>query len=237
MTRVLVISDTHAPAMRRGYVDFLQRTRDAHDCTKVVHIGDLVDWNSISFHEKNPSLANAEAEFAEAYRQVQSLAKAFPRADWMIGNHDSLTERQANVVGLPTRVLKDYAELWEIKWRTHPRFAKLVIDDVVYSHGDSGRQGQHAALAQSKDNFRSTVIGHLHSQAGISWWANSDFRIFGLSVGCGIDASKMQFDYGRKFVAKPVLGCGVVLDGKRAFFEPWLLPSAKVEGKKRRKVA
>ncbi len=233
MTRVLVIGDVHAPCMRRGYVDFLNRVRDRYECNRVVCIGDLVDWHAISFHEKNPSLANAEAEFAEAHRQVQSLSRAFPRADWLIGNHDALTERQANVVGLPSRVLKDYSELWEIKWRTHPRFSKLIVDGVVYSHGDSGRGGQNAALAQSKDNFRSTVIGHFHAQAGISWWANSDFRVFGLSTGCGVDASRMAFDYGKRFVAKPVLGCGVVLDGKRAFFEPWLLPSAKVEGKKR----
>ena len=49
--------------------------------------------------------------------------------------------------------------------------------------------------------------------------------MFGMSVGCGIDAGKLQFAYGRRIVAKPILGCGVVIDGRRAFFEPWLLKS------------
>ena len=46
---------------------------------------------------------------------------------------------------------------------------------------------------------------------------------FGLAVGCGIDVGRLQFAYGRRIVAKPILGCGVVLNGQRALFEPWLL--------------
>lgn len=225
MARVLVIGDTHCPGMRRGYVDFLKRIADSHGVNRVVHIGDLVDWASISFHEKSPALSNASREFEHAKRQVASLALAFPKADWLLGNHDALTERQALSVGLPMQVLRDYADLWEVSWVVHPRFSKIAIDGVVYSHGDSGRSGSDAALAQAKDHFRSTVLGHFHSQAGVKWWANPEFRVFGLSVGCGIDANRLQFEYGRRIVAKPVLGCGVVIDGKRAFFEPWLLKS------------
>ncbi len=225
MARVLIIGDTHAPGMRRGYVDFLQRVAERYDTNRVVHIGDLVDWASISFHEKSPAMSNATREFELARRQVGALARAFPKVDWLLGNHDALTERQALAAGLPTQVLRDFAELWELKWVVHPRFTKICIDGVLYAHGDSGRGGQDAALAQAKDHFRSTVIGHFHSQAGVKWWANPEFRVFGLSVGCGIDMGRLQFEYGRKIVAKPMLGCGVVIDGRRAFFEPWLLKS------------
>ena len=95
MAHVLIIGDTHAPGMRRGYVDFLKRVADTHGVNRVVHIGDLVDWASISYHEKSPGLSNATREFELARRQVASLARAFPKADWLIGNHDALTERQA----------------------------------------------------------------------------------------------------------------------------------------------
>ncbi len=128
-------------------------------------------------------------------------------------------------MGLPTEILKDYNDLWGLKWKVHPRFSKLEIDGVLYSHGDGGRGGQDAALTQAKDQFKSTVIGHYHAQAGVRYWANKEYRIFGMSVGCGIDANRMQFEYGVKFTAKPVLGCGIVLDGDRAIFEPWLLKS------------
>ncbi len=225
MARVLVISDTHCPGMRRGYVDFLKRVADTYAITRVVHIGDLVDWASISYHEKSPGLSNATKEFENARRQVASLSKAFPNADWLIGNHDALTERQAVSAGLPPQILRDYADLWGVDWTVHPRFSKLTIDGVIYAHGEGGRGGQDAAFKQAKDNFRSTVIGHFHGQAGVRWWANPEFRVFGLSVGCGIDASRLQFEYGRRITAKPILGCGVVINGRRAFFEPWLLKS------------
>lgn len=225
MARVLIIGDTHAPGMRLGYVDFLKRIADSYGINRVVHIGDLVDWSSISYHEKSPSLHNATTEYAKAKKQIASLSRAFPKADWLIGNHDALTERQAVSAGLPPQILKDYADLWDVDWTVHPRFSKLEIDGVLYSHGDSGRGGQDAAFRQAKDNFRSTVIGHFHAQAGVKWWANPEFRVFGLSVGCGIDASRMQFEYGRKMTAKPILGCGVVINGRKAYFEPWLLAS------------
>lgn len=211
--------------MRRGYVDFLKRVADIYAVNRVVHIGDLVDWASISYHEKSPGLSNATREFENARRQVASLSKAFPKADWLIGNHDALTERQAISAGLPPQILRDYADLWSVDWTVHSRFSKLAIDGVIYSHGDSGRGGKDAAFTQAKDNFRSTVIGHFHGQAGVKWWANPEFRVFGMSVGCGIDASRLQFEYGRRITAKPILGCGVVINGRRAFFEPWLLKS------------
>jgi metallophosphoesterase superfamily enzyme len=225
VARVLIIGDTHAPGMRQGYVDFLKRIADSYGINRVVHVGDLVDWSSISYHEKSPSLQNATTEYAKAKKQIACLSKAFPKADWLIGNHDALTERQAVSAGLPLEILKDYADLWEVDWMVHSRFSKLAIDGVLYAHGDSGRGGQDAAFQQAKDNFRSTVIGHFHAQAGVKWWANPEFRVFGLAVGCGIDASRMQFEYGRKITAKPILGCGVVIAGRQAYFEPWLLHS------------
>lgn len=225
MARVLIIADTHCPGMRRGYVDFLKRIADRHAIDRVVHIGDLVDLAALSFHPKHVALRNAVEELRAARRQVASIVSAFPKADWLLGNHDALTERQAQTVGIPDDMLRDHADLWELDWKVHPRFSKLIIDGVAYSHGDSGRGGQDAAIAQAKDQFRSTVIGHFHSQAGVKWWANPEFRVFGMSVGCGIDANRLQFEYGRRIVAKPILGCGVVLNGRRAIFEPWLLKS------------
>ena len=73
MANVLVIGDTHCPAMIDGYVPFLKKIHKKHKCTKVVHIGDLVDWASISFHPKAPSLKNSEEEFAKASKQVAKL--------------------------------------------------------------------------------------------------------------------------------------------------------------------
>ena len=219
---VLVIGDTHCPGMKRGYVRFLQETADKYGVDRVVHIGDAVDWAAISYHEKHPSCSNARLEYRKAKKQLHALTDAFPEADWMIGNHDALTERQAKSAGLPLEILKSYNEMWEVSWRVHPYLGKLRIGKTVYAHGDSGRGGQYAALSQACDNFRSTVIGHHHSLGGVWWRVNEEFRIFGMSVGCGVDRRKLQFEYGRKYPKKPILGCGVVIDDV-GHFVPWKL--------------
>ena len=225
MATVLVIGDTHMPGCRRGYVRFLQRIADEYQPDRVVHIGDLVDWHAISYHEKLPSQDGAGGEYRKAKKQVAEIVKAFPKADWMVGNHDALTHRQAESAGLPRDILKGYQEIWDCPWRVHDRFEKLIVDGVVYAHGDSGAGGKCAALNQAIENFRSTVIGHFHSSAGVAWYANKTTRIFGMGVGCGIEHRSERFSYAARMPKKPILGCGVVIGGKKAYFEPWLLPN------------
>ena len=221
MSNVLVIGDTHCPAMIDGYVPFLKKIQKKHKCTKVVHIGDLVDWASISFHPKAPSLKNSEEEFAKASKQVAKLYKAFPSVTWLIGNHDALTERQAGEVGLPLTVLKDYSELWGVTpWDVIPRFGSGEIDGVMYQHGDRGLGGAMAASRNAKAEYCSVVQGHLHAQAGVVYNANQRVCTFGMQVGCGVDHRVEAMSYGKKYNQKPIVGCGVVLNGKTAIFEP-----------------
>lgn len=224
MSTVLIIGDTHCPAMKRGYVDFLKSIADRWGVDRVVHIGDLVDWHSISYHEKSPALHSPTDELRRARKQVASLVEAFPKADWLIGNHDALTQRQACTAGLPEDVLKPYGDLLDCPWKVHPRFSEIVIDGVTYLHGE-GPGGMYAHGNRAKLRFRSVVMGHLHANAGVLWHANPEYRVFGMAVGCGVDQKALQFAYGRPIPRKPFLGCGVVEDGKRAYFEPWLLKS------------
>lgn len=224
MSRVLVIGDTHAPCMHSGYVRFLKKIEKKHKCNRVVHIGDLVDWNSISFHEKDVSLPNPVDEFKRALKQVKTIHKAFPKADLLIGNHDSLPARKAAQLQLPEEVLRDFDRLWGLDgWTIHPRYHDLIIDDVIYRHGDKCKGGQVAAHKNSVAEFRSLVQGHLHAQASVVYHANKEDCVFGMQVGCGVDHSHPAMAYGRVYAAKPIVGCGVVYSSKLAFFEPMFL--------------
>jgi predicted phosphodiesterase len=224
MSKVLVIGDTHAPAMHKGYISFLKKVYKKHSCNRVVHIGDMVDWNTISFHEKDPSMPNAVAEYKEALKQVKQLYKAFPKLDYMVGNHDALPLRKARAIGLPDEVIQDFKTLWGVDgWTIHPRFSDLIIDGVVYRHGDKCKGGQMAAYKNSIAEFRSLVQGHLHAQAGIVYHANQEDCVFGMQVGCGVDHDHPAMNYGRIYAAKPILGCGVVYSAKQAIFEPMSL--------------
>ena len=221
---ILVFSCTHAPAMHNDFIPFLKKIYKKHRCGRVVHLGDAVDWNSISFHEKDPSMPSAADEFLAAKKQMQQIYKAFPKLDYMMGNHCSLPERKAKLIGLPEEVLCDFAKLWDVTgWTVHPRFSDLVIDDVIFRHGDKGKGGAMAAHKNAIAEFASVVQGHFHAQAGIVYHANKGDCVYGLQVGCGVDRKHPAMNYGRVYAAKPIVGCGVVYSSKLAFFEPAFL--------------
>jgi predicted phosphodiesterase len=221
MSNVLVIGDTHAPCMLPQYVDFLVQTYDAWSCNKVVHIGDIVDNCALSFHLKKPHLKDPVAEYERAQQQVDLIVSAFPKADLMIGNHDALPYRLCEEIGIPEDMMRSPAEIWKLgKWNVHPRFDQLEIDGVIYQHGDCGKS---SASLNARAEFKSVVQGHHHSKAGIEFHVNRNHRVFGMQVGCGVDYKHMAMDYGRKFNTKPILGCGIVLEGTTPIFEPMIL--------------
>ena len=217
----LVIPDLHAPCMHPRAVSFLKKIEKKYNCKKVVCVGDLVDWSSISFHEKDPSMPSASEEFAQAWKQVRQVHKAFPKVEFLIGNHDSLPARKAKLIGLPEEAIYDFKDLWKLKgWKVHPRYAKIYIDGVQYRHGDSGKGGLMAAHKNAQAEFCSVVQGHLHSQAGVVYHANEQSIVFGMQTGCLVVHDHPAMAYGKVYSNKPILGCGVVLGGTTAIFEP-----------------
>jgi hypothetical protein len=225
MSRVLAFSCTHCPAMHPRFISFLQGVQEKYKTNRVVHLGDGVDWNAISFHERDPAMPSAVEEYKAAKKQMEQIHKAFPRADYLIGNHSELPYRQARMVGLFDEQLRPFKEFWGLKgWKVHPRFAKLVIDGVQYRHGDSGKGGAvNAAANNSLAEFCSVVQGDKHSQGGVVYHANEKHCVFGMQVGCGVKPGHPAMNYGRKYSSRPILGCGVVIEGKEAYFERMML--------------
>ena len=72
----------------------------------------------------------------------------------------------------------------------------------------------------------SVVMGHVHSVAGVKFGAGPLERWFGMDVGCLIDRKAWQFAYGKHMPKKPILGCGVVIDGT-PYYEPMPLEEYK----------
>ena len=217
---VLVVGDLHCPAMLSDYPEFLHRVYSDYHCKDVVFIGDLVDFHCFSYHEHDPDIA-ASSEIDKAIEQLDILKELFPRASVLMGNHDSLIERQAMTAGLSSRVLRPFAELLCLpkSWVIYPRYHKLICNGVLYQHGDQGKGGQQAALKNAQAEFMSVVQGHYHAQCGIWYHANENKLIYGLQTGCGVDRSHLQMTYGVKFSAKPIVGCGVVADASTAYVE------------------
>lgn len=224
METVLAIPDTHCPCMRDDFVEFLQEVDYEYGCTRYVHLGDLVDWHALSFHETEHGLESAQEEYRKAKEQVHKLSKAFPNVDWLIGNHDCLPMRKAATVGIGAELMRSYEEVWELPfgWEVHPRYHKLEIDGVLYQHGDQEKGGQSCipAVKNAESNFQSLVQGHWHTTAGVQWFQNHKHLVFGMQPGTGIVSQHPAMAYAAKNAKKPFNGCGVVSDG----FYPTVIP-------------
>jgi hypothetical protein len=210
--RVLVISDTQAPFHHPDSLAFLKALKNRIKPTMVVHIGDLTDQNAMSFHLKNPDLYSPRFEMEKADEFMQKLFKLFPQVTILTSNHDARIYRTAEAAGIPTRCLRPLLEIlkapkgWDL-------VDEITIDGVLYQHGDKGKGGPSAAINQARDNMKSTVIGHYHTNFGIDYFANPDKLIFGMGVGSLIDSSALAFSYAKGSKKKAIIGTGIVLNG------------------------
>ena len=219
---VLVIADTHIPFEHRNYLDFCLDMKQRCKCKTVIHIGDLVDNHAISYHEHDPNGQSAGDEHKIAMKHLRQWYKAFRKLKLCRGNHDRLVDRKGKTAGLPTIVFQPFRKIWSLPsgWEDDWEFK---INNVLYEHG-TGYSGKYPHMTAAINNRCSTVIGHVHSVAGIEWLANSRDCLFGMSVGCGVDRRTYAFAYGRDFKRKPILGCGIVTDmGRYCQFMPMSL--------------
>ena len=210
-SRILVIGDTHIPVMRKGYLQFCKDLYEEWGCNTVVHIGDVCDFHSISFHPKNPDCPSPKYEYEEALGEVQKLYKAFPKMLVCIGNHDERVQRLAASVGIPDLFIKSYNDVWQTpgwKWAYNH-----VIDGIFFAHGHGAGGGVYPASNMVRSMLMSVCIGHFHSAAGVKWYVNPNQRIFALDTGCGIDDKAKQFAYAQHNPKRSVLGAGVIIDG------------------------
>ena len=231
MSRVLVIPDLHLPFEHDRALKFCKAVYKRFDCNKVICTGDMLDIHQISRHVSEPDSMGATEELAAAKRKIKEWAKAFPKLDLVIGNHDAIPKRQAKEVGLPSAYLKDIKEVYGMpnSWKLKSR---VVQDGVLYIH--NAGSGKYAAINKAKDMSMSVVCGHTHRHGGTIYFSNPFKLFFGMNVGCLIDKDTYAMRYNNN---EPSLGCGVVIDGHESFFIPMKMGTdrKKYEKKKGRK--
>jgi predicted phosphodiesterase len=208
----LVIGDTHLPFEKKGYLEFCKRIHKHFKCTRVIHIGDLVDNHAISYHESDPDGLSPEDEMKEADEHLKGWFKAFPQVFLCRGNHDRLVDRKCKTSGLPRRCFQEFRDIWKLPKGWKDAF-QWEFDNVIYRHG-TGFSGKTAHVQSAIELRQSCVIGHIHATAGVEYLANEKECIFGMNVGCGIDRHTYAMNYGRDFRRKPVVSAGVVTTTK-----------------------
>ena len=212
MSKVGVIGDSHVPYELEGYKEWCAEMFDQWGVDTVVHIGDLVDHHSLSFHDSEPMLHDVHGEYHSAVEKLQGWYDLFPNLTLIEGNHDLLPARQLKKIGMEPRIfMKPLEEIYAMPegWKIED---SVVIDDVLYHHGHTAC-GINGFRKDAETRMRCTVTGHCHSNAGISATATDQELVWGLAVGCGVDHASMAFAYGKNFAKKPIIACGLVIDG------------------------
>ena len=215
MSKILVISDLHEPCSRKGALPFCRDLRRKYKPNKIVFIGDLVDWHSISFHAKHPDMPGPKDEFELAFKCIRGWYKAFPEATVILGNHDRRIIRLAESVNIPARFIRSYKETWKTpKWNW---VDSLVSDEIYFVHGDGCGGSMYPAYNLVRKMGMSCVLGHHHSAGGVKYLVNPLRRMFGLDVGALLDDKTMAFAYNKKVTMRSVLGAAVIIDGHPQF--------------------
>jgi len=207
----LVISDLHCPFQHPDAFAFLTAVKKKYSPTSVVCIGDETDMHAMSDYDHSPDGYSPGDELKAALQEMKKLYRIFPEVKSCISNHTARPFRRAEKFGIPRAFLRSYKEFLEAPagWEWADRWE---IGGVVYEHGEgvSGAQGHLKAATQ---NMQNTVIGHIHTGAGIAYSANSKHLIFGMNVGWLGDKDRYAFAYGKTNRAKPVVSTGLVQNG------------------------
>lgn len=218
-----MIPDIHSPFHHQDTFDFLQYLKERYNPDTIICLGDEVDFHTLSKWSADPDGFSAGHEYANALIALDTLYKMFPVVKACTSNHTIRPYKRASDAGIPSLMLKGYSEMlmappgWE--WRD-----RWVIDNIVFEHGEM-LSGQSAAITAARHNMMSTVIGHIHSFAGITYLSSMDQIIFGFNAGCLIDRNKYAFAYGQKIRNKPIIGAGVI-----RFGIPYFVPMRMNEG-------
>lgn len=218
---VLVIPDTHFPFEKEGILEHCLNMRDKYKCGTIVHIGDEVDLCGVSQWEKDPDGFSPGTEAHLAQEKMKIWYKAFPEVYVCIGNHTARPFRQAKTNGIPKKFIKSYEEAWEAPkgWRWSDSWE---INNVHYTHG-TGFSGPNAAIRIATRHRQNTVIGHIHSEAGIQYSASKIDLVWGMQVGGSLDDKAYAAFYAKDQLKKSIVGCGIVLGGKLPIYEPMSL--------------
>jgi len=208
---VLIISDTHIPYHHKDLIPFLKDLKQIIKPDRVIHIGDELDKHAMSFHDSDPDLPSAGDELKISLPIIKELETIFPVVDLLDSNHGSLVYRRSLKYGIPKAYLKHYNDFLNVGkgWQWHDDLTiKTPTGPVYFCHG---KIADVLKLAQSMG--MSCVQGHYHSSFNLKYYGNSLGLYFGLQVGCLIDKDSLAFRYNKTQRARPLIGCGVIIDG------------------------
>jgi predicted phosphodiesterase len=217
--RILFISDTHAPYHHKDTIAFLSEIKREFKPDRIVCVGDELDYHALSYHDSDPDLDSAGIELIRGCATIKQLEELFPVMDLLHSNHGSMVYRRAKTSGMPRHVLKPYHEILGVdgekwKWHTSLILKQNVGKDIFVCHGSKKNSEVYARSLGCN-----VVQGHFHEDFRIGYYNSPGGLIWGMNVGCLIDNEELAFEYNKINPNRPILGTGIVINGR-----PRLIP-------------
>ena len=215
----LILADTQFPYVRQDYLSFCDAVRDKHKCIKIAHVGDVADCLNFSDYDKDPYADNAATEQRRLIESFELWSAVFPVVECVVGNHDARVRRKLDRAGFSEEMLSTEHIFRHVfgfpdGWTLNSRI--LIPSDhcgtIQIIHGDERGVSQTPGLTL-KTACMSTIFGHTHTRAFISYHSTHDYLLFDMCVGCGIDKDSKAFLYDKRNIKRPIFGCGVIVDG------------------------
>ena len=220
-SRILVIPDLHFPYCHPDSLDFLHKLKVKLNPSRVICLGDELDYHAMSFHDKDPDLNSAGRELTLGLGYIDTLHELFPKMDLLESNHGSMAYRKAKHHGMPRHLLKSYNDVLGVSkddWRWH---GELILElpngrKCKFIHGISSN-----VLAASQACGMSLVQGHHHSLFELRYWNAGDGLNFAITSGCLIDDKQLAFAYNKLQIKRPLIGVTFIENSM-----PYLIPMA-----------
>lgn len=205
-SRILVIPDLHFPYCHPDSLDFLHKLKVKLEPTRIICLGDELDYHSMSFHDSDPDLDSSGRELILGLGYIDTLHELFPKMDLLHSNHGSMAYRRAKHHGIPRHLLKSYNEVLGVPtndWNWHESLILTLPNgnECEFIHGISSN-----ILAASQTRGRSLVQGHHHSQFELRYWTGGSGLHFAITGGCLIDDTSMAFAYNKLQIKRPIVG-------------------------------
>ena len=205
----LVIGDLHIPFQHPDSFKFLAAIKKKYlnKNSLVFSIGDEVDGNQISMHDKDPDiLLSPSSELEKCIEIIHmkgGLHELFPKMRILSSNHGDLVYRRAKKGGLPLHYLRELKDVYQTKqWSWHDEIMLSTRNGSIYlCHGRSSSSGKLAGGLGCN-----TIQGHFHGKFGVQWYKGGSEYRWCCYTGCLIDESNLAFSYGRLSTTRPILG-------------------------------
>jgi len=214
---ILVLSDMHHPYSHPDTVPFLKAVKAKYKPDTVVCIGDEADFHDSSFHDSDPDLDSAGVELEKAIEGLKPIYKLFPNVTVVESNHGSMILRKSLVAKIPRKAIRTYNEILDA-----PKGWKWVFDVILHTplgpvyfcHGKSGSPGKLAS-----QYGMSTVQGHFHEKAQVSYISTPEKLMFDAHTGCLANDKSLALGYNKINPKRPIVSILVIINGI-----PYIIP-------------